>query len=52
MNINQNLTDSDVNNIDAKFRLENRIQIQETSDSRWIFYKTNSMKQNVINLMN
>ena len=44
MNINQNLTESDINNTDVKSQLEHQIQIQETKESGWIFDKTSSMK--------
>ena len=40
LNINQNLTEPDINNIDVKSQLKHQIQIQETKDSRWIFDKT------------
>ena len=44
LNINHNLTESDINNIDVRSQLEHQIQIQETKESGWIFDKTNSMK--------
>ena len=44
LNINNNLTETDVNNIDVKSQLEHQIQIQETNESGWIFDKINSMK--------
>ena len=44
MNINKNLTDTDIKNIDVKPQLEHQIQIQESKESGWIFYKNNSMK--------
>ena len=44
LNINQNLTESDIKNIDVKLQLEHQIQIQETKESGWIFDKSNSMK--------
>ena len=45
MNININLTESDIDNIDIKSQLEHQIQIQETKDSGWIFDKIISMKK-------
>ena len=44
LNINHNLTESDVDNIDVKSQLEHQIQIQETKESGWMFDKINSMK--------
>ena len=44
MNINNNLTETDINNIDVKSQLEHQIQVQETKETGWIFDKTNSMK--------
>ena len=44
LNINNNLTETDVNKIDVKSQLENQIQIQETKESGWIFDKFSSMK--------
>ena len=44
LNINNNLTESDINNIDIKSQLEHQIQSQETKESGWIFDKINSMK--------
>ena len=43
MNINTNLTESDIDNIDVQSQLEHQIQIQETKESGWIFDKINSM---------
>ena len=43
LNINQNLTESDINNFDVKSQLEHQIQIRETKYSGWIFGKINSM---------
>ena len=43
-NINNNLTETDINNIDVKSQLEHQIQIQETKESGWILDKLNSMK--------
>ena len=39
-----NLTESDIDNIDVRSQLEHQIQVQETKESGWIFDKTNSMK--------
>ena len=44
LNINHNLTESDIDNIDVRCQLEHQIQIQETEESGWIFDKINSMK--------
>ena len=44
MNINNNLTEIDINYIDVKSQLEHQIQIQETKESGSIFDKINSMK--------
>ena len=44
LKINQNLTESDIDNIDVRSQLEHQIQIQETEESGWIFDKINSMK--------
>ena len=33
LNINNNLTETDINNIDVKSQLEHQIQIQETEES-------------------
>ena len=44
MNINNNLTETDINNIDVKSQLEHQIQVQETKESGWIFDKISSMK--------
>ena len=44
LNINNNLTETDIINIDVKSQLEHQIQIQETKESGWIFDKINSMK--------
>ena len=41
---NQNLTESDIDNIDVKSQLEHEVQIQETKDSGWIFDEINSMR--------
>ena len=45
MNINHNLTESDIDNIDIRSKLEYQIQIHETKESGWIFNKINSMKK-------
>ena len=42
--INNNLTKSDIDNIDIRSQLEHQIQIQETKESGWIFDKIISMK--------
>ena len=41
LNINHNLTETDIKNIDVKCQLEHQIQIQETKESVWIFDKIN-----------
>ena len=43
LNINHNLTETDINNIDVKTPLEHQIQQQELKDSGWRFDKINSM---------
>ena len=44
MNINHNLTETDIDNIDVKSQWEHQIKIQETKESGWIFEKINLMK--------
>ena len=44
LKINNNLTESDIANIDIRSQLEQQIQVQETMESGWIFDKINSMK--------
>ena len=44
LNINNNLTENDLDNFDVKSQLEHQIQTQETKGSGWIFDKINSMK--------
>ena len=44
LNISNNLTETDINNIDDESQLEHQKQVQETKQSGWIFDKTNSMK--------
>ena len=44
LSINNNLTETDINNINVKSQLEHQTQIQETNESGWIFDKINSMK--------
>ena len=44
MNVNQNLTESDENNIDVQSQVEHQSQLHETKDSGWIFDKINSMR--------
>ena len=44
LKINNNLTESDIDNIDFRSQLVHQIQMQELKDSGWIFDKVNSMK--------
>ena len=44
LNINHNLTESDIDNIDVRSQLEHQIQNQEMKESGWIFDKINAMK--------
>ena len=44
LNVNNNLTETDINNMDVKSQLEHQIETQETKESGWIFDKNNSMK--------
>ena len=44
LNINHNLTESDIDNIDVRSQLEHQKQVQETKESGWIFDKNNSTK--------
>ena len=44
LNINHNLTESDIDNIDVRSQLEHQIRNQEMKESSWIFDKINSMK--------
>ena len=44
LKINNNLTESDIDNIDIRSQLEHQIQVQETKNSGWIFDKINSME--------
>ena len=44
LNINHNLTESDIDNIDVRSQLEQQIQNQEMKESGWIFDKIISMK--------
>ena len=44
LNINNNLTETDITDIDVNTLLEHQLQIQETRESGWIFDKINSMK--------
>ena len=46
MNINHNLTESDLDKIDIRSPLEHQIQQQEMKDSGWRFDKINSMMIN------
>ena len=41
LNINHNLTESDIDNIDVRSHLEHQIQSQEMKESGWIFDKIN-----------
>ena len=43
LNINHNLTQSDIDNFDIRSQLEHQIQQQEMKDSGWIFDKIHSM---------
>ena len=45
LNNNNNLTETDINNMDVISQLEHKIQVQETKESGWIFDKINSMKK-------
>ena len=45
LNINHNLTETDIDNIDVRSQLEHQKQVQETKESGWIFDKINSMKK-------
>ena len=45
LNINHNLTESDIDHIDVRSQLEHHIQNQEMRESGWIFDKINSMKK-------
>ena len=44
LKIINNLTESDIDNIDIRSQIEHQIQIQEMKESGWIFDKINSMK--------
>ena len=44
MNINNKLTESDIDNFDIKYQLEHQVQIQETMESGLIFDEINSLK--------
>ena len=44
LNINHNLTESDIDTIDVRSQLDHQIQNQEMKESGWIFDKINSMK--------
>ena len=44
LKFNNNLTESDIDNIDVRSQLERQTQIQETKETGWIFDKINSMK--------
>ena len=45
LNINNKLTETDINNIDVKSQLKHQIQIQETKESGWILDKIIAMKK-------
>ena len=45
LDINHNLTESDINNTDVRSQLEHQIQAQGTKESGWIFDKINSRKR-------
>ena len=45
LNINHNLTESDIDNIDVRSQLEHQIQNQEMKESGWIFDKIKSFSQ-------
>ena len=44
LKFSNNLTETDIINIDVKCQIEHQIQVQETKESGWIFDKINSMK--------
>ena len=44
LDINHNLTESDIDNIDVRSQLEHQIENQEMKKSGWIFDRNNSMK--------
>ena len=44
LKINNNLTESDIDNIDVRSQLEHQSQIQEAKESGWTFDTINSMK--------
>ena len=44
LNINNNMTETDINNIDVESQLEHQIQIQETKESGCILDKINAIK--------
>ena len=44
LKIKNNLTESDIDNIDVRSQLEHQIQIQEMKESGWIFDEINSRK--------
>ena len=47
LNINHNLTESDIDNIGVRSQLEHQIRNQEMKESGWIFDKINSMKVSI-----
>ena len=52
LTINNNLTDSDIDNIDVTSQLEHQTRIQETKEYGWIFDKINSMEISFYKLEN
>ena len=44
LNINNNLTENEIDKIDVISQLEHQIQIQETKENGLTFHKINSMK--------
>ena len=52
LNINNNLTATDINNLGVKSQLEHQIQVQEIKESAWIFDKINSREIRFIKLVN
>ena len=45
LNINHNLTESDIDNIDVRSQLDHQILVQENRESGWIFDKIDSTKK-------
>ena len=44
VNVNNNLTENDINNIDVESQLEHQFDIQETKESGWILDKIDSLR--------